>query len=472
MEISEQTTCLDRYFVLFEASLSSKNYKPETLANYRYLLRRFGRLLEAEGITLSTLTPELAVELGRQLPITPKSQIKVPNLARLFVEHLIEIGVATRPPLTPAQAERRELLGNFETYLLPQRGLSPRTIYHVLRFADRFLDHRFCDNMLDLPALNVRDVVAFMEHLLARKRPFRDKTPATHLRSFFQYLFAQGLTTTNLSLCVPGAHKPWGVRLPRYLSPDEVEAVLASVRANPRRGARDYAMLMLMARLGWRAPEVIAIQLDDVDWRAGELLVRGKGQRYDRLPIPPDVGEAIIRYLQQERTSTTTRTLFVTHRAPNRPFKDSQVINDILKEAFAATGVKPPTPYVGSHVLRHSYDRRILEREVINILGEGYLGGRELVFDRPCLLLRYLSFEQIASKVLRFVLPLDRRCEGLVVGALHPVEFEFAHHVKDVGFHHCHALLSWSYLAQSAIGACRSLSASGVKIGATGPGSR
>jgi site-specific recombinase XerD len=108
-----------------------------------------------------------------------------------------------------------------------------------------------------------------------------------------------------------------------------------------------------MARLGLRAPEVIAIQLDDIDWRAGELLVRGKGQRHDRLPIPPDVGEAIIRYLQEERTSTTTRTLFVTHRAPNRPFKNSQVINAILKEAFSATGVKPPTPYVGTHVLRH-----------------------------------------------------------------------------------------------------------------------
>jgi integrase/recombinase XerD len=110
MEISDQTTCLDRYFASFEESLSSRNYKPETLTNYRYLLRRFGRLLEAERIAPSELTPDLAVALGRRLPTTPKSQIKVPNLARLFVAHLIEIGVATRPPLAPAQAERHELL--------------------------------------------------------------------------------------------------------------------------------------------------------------------------------------------------------------------------------------------------------------------------------------------------------------------------------------------------------------------------
>lgn len=354
MDTPDQITCLDPYLASFEESLASKNYKQPTLESYRCLLRRFGRLLETEGVQPSALTPDLAAELGQRLPTAPKGTMKVSNLARRFVEHLIEIGVATRPAITAAQAERTELLAGFETYLIRQRGLRPRSIYHALRFANRFLDHRFGHSMLDLAALKTGDVVAFMQHLLSRKRPFRDKTPATHLRSFFQYLFAQGLTTTNLSLCVPRMHKPWGARLPRYLSPDEVEAVVASVRANPRRGARDYAMLLLMARLGLRAPEVIAIQLDDIDWRAGELLVRGKGQLHDRLPIPPDVGEAIIQYLQEERTSTITRTLFVTHRAPNRPFKNSQVVNHILKEAFAATGVKPPTPYVGSHVLRHS----------------------------------------------------------------------------------------------------------------------
>lgn len=354
MKQSEQRTCLDPFFASFEQSLSSRNYKPATLENYRYLLRRLGHLLDNEGIAPSSLSTELAVELARQLPASSKAQVKVPNLARLLVEHLIEIGVATRAPLTAAQAERQELLRDLETYLERQRGLSPRSVKHVLGFAARFMAHRFGDSMLDLCALRAPDVVAFMEHVVARKTPYRDKTLSSHLRSFFQYLFAQGLTTTNLSLCVPRVHKPWGARLPRYLSPDEVDAMLASVATNPRRGARDYAMLLLMARLGLRAPEVMAIQLDDIDWRASEILVRGKGQRHDRLPIPPDVGEAISRYLRKERSSTTTRTLFVSHRAPNRPFKDSQIINSILREAFAATGVKPPTPYVGSHVLRHS----------------------------------------------------------------------------------------------------------------------
>jgi len=98
---------------------------------------------------------------------------------------------------------------------------------------------------------------------------------------------------------------------------------------------------------------VIAIQLDDIDWRAGQLLIRGKGQRHDHVPITPDVGEALAAYIRHDRISAT-RTLFVTLRAPHGPFKNGAVLNDILKQAFAATGVTPPSPYVGSHVLRHS----------------------------------------------------------------------------------------------------------------------
>jgi site-specific recombinase XerD len=112
-------------------------------------------------------------------------------------------------------------------------------------------------------------------------------------------------------------------------------------------------MVLLLARLGLRAPEVIAIQLDDIDWRTGELTIRGKGQRHDRVPIPPDVGEALANYIRHDRVSTS-RALFVSARAPHGPFKDGQVLNAILKDAFVRCGVKPPCPYVGSHVLRHS----------------------------------------------------------------------------------------------------------------------
>ncbi len=345
-------TCVDQYLDSFAESLAVANYKADTITNYRSIIRRLGQVMDTEGIEPSALTLDQAERLGRMVPRKHGQTVRPHNLARRFAGHLIDIGVVQPAPLTEAQTARAALLASFETYLVNQRGLSQRTIYHTLRFADRFLDYRFGETMINLACLRPTDAIGFIEHVLAGAR--RDKTIATHVRSFLQYLFGCGATPTNLALSVPRTAKRWGARLPRHLSPDGVEAVLACVRDNPRHGARDYAMLLLMARLGLRAVEVMAIQLDDVDWRAGELTVRGKGKLHDRLPITVEVGDALSRYLREERGPATCRTMFVTHRAPHRPFKDSQIVNDILKEALKATGQKPATPYVGSHLLRHS----------------------------------------------------------------------------------------------------------------------
>jgi len=345
-------TCVDPYLDSFAESFAAANYKASTIDHYRYLAGKLGRAMDAAGISPSSLTPDVAAQLVRDQQKKKGARIRAHNLARRFAEHLIDIGVAQPVPLTEAQIARAALLVDFETYLVKQRGLSPRTIPHAVGFARRFLDYRFGEAMIDLGRLRPADAIGFMEHVLASAR--RDKTVATHVRIFLQYLFGCGATATNLALSVPKVAKRWGVRLPRHLSPDGVEAVLACVRDNPRHGARDYAMLLLMARLGLRAVEVIAIQLDDIDWRAGELTVRGKGKLHDRLPITVEVGDALSRYLREERGPATCRTMFVTHRAPHRPFKDSQMVNTILKEALKATGQKPVTPYVGSHLLRHS----------------------------------------------------------------------------------------------------------------------
>lgn len=345
-------TCVDAYLDSFAESFAAANYKAATITNYRSIIRKLGQVMDAEGIEPSALTLDQAERLGRMVRRKHGQTICPHNLARRFAGHLIDIGVAQPVPLTEAQVARAALLGDFETYLAKQRGLSPRTIPHTVGFARRFLDYRFGEAMIDPGRLRPADAVGFIEHVLAGAR--RDKTVATHVRIFLQYLFGRGATATNLALSVPRTAKRWGARLPRHLSPDGVEAVLASVRDNPRHGARDYAMLLLMARLGLRAVEVIAIQLDDIDWRAGEFTVRGKGKLHDRLPITVEVGDALSRYLREERGPATCRTMFVTHRAPHRPFKDSQIVNAILKEALKATGQKPATPYVGSHLLRHS----------------------------------------------------------------------------------------------------------------------
>jgi integrase/recombinase XerD len=253
------------------------------------------------------------------------------------------------------------LKAEYEEYLRFQRGLSERSIYHCWRFADRFIAFRFKGKACDLSKVGAADIVKFLLHIGSRRKPFRDKTPPTHLRNFFQFLFKTGRTKTNVAPSVPRVAHRSPSQLPRYLSPEQVEALLAAVKEDTPLGRRNYAMVVLLARLGLRAREVIDIRIDDIDWRAGELLIRGKGQLHDRLPLPKDVGEAIATYIQQDRQASS-RVLFVRHRAPHEPFADAQVLNSILKNAFRKANLKPPTRYVGSHILRHSLATNMVRR--------------------------------------------------------------------------------------------------------------
>ncbi len=249
----------------------------------------------------------------------------------------------------------------YEDYLRNQRGLSEKSIYDCWRFADRFLNFRFEGRSPDLSKITPADIARFMQHLISRGKPYRDKTPPTHLRNFFQFLFKSGKTNVNLAASVPRIAQRYGSTLPRHLTPEQVETVIGGVKADTALGRRNYAMVLLMARLGLRAAEVVAIQIDDIDWRAGELLIRGKGQLHDRLPLPKEVGESLANYIRQDRV-TTSRVLFVSHRLPHKPFADSQVISEVLKDAFEQTGLNPPTRYVGSHILRHSLATNMIRR--------------------------------------------------------------------------------------------------------------
>ena len=159
-------TCVDSYLDSFAQSFAAANYTAGTIKTYRHLARKLGRLMDTAGIAPSALTPDLADQLARTAARGPNSRIRFHNLARRFAEHLIDIDVAQPVPLTEAQIARAALLEDFEAYLIKQRGLSPRTIYHTLRFANRFLDHRFGTAMIDLSRLRAADAIGFVQHLL------------------------------------------------------------------------------------------------------------------------------------------------------------------------------------------------------------------------------------------------------------------------------------------------------------------
>ncbi len=348
----------------YRAELERLDYSQATIETYLRAVGRLQQLLEVHGVAIGELTPALAAELLQHEATRVGRRPYAIGIGRRFAAYLVARGIA-KPPTAPTARElsRAALQHDYEDYLCRHRGLSKRTIADCWHFADRFLNFRFTEVDVAFSAITAGDITAFLLHLTSRKAPYRDKTPPTHLRNFFQYLFKRGLTPGNLALCVPRVAQPqYDARLPRHLTPEQVETLLAAVRAEELHGRRNYAMVLLQARLGLRAPEVVAMQLDDIDWRAGELLVRGKGKNHGRIPILPEVGEALADYIQHDRPSAASRALFVTGRAPHRPFKDGQVLNTILRAAFDRTGVRPPGPYVGSHVLRHSLATNLVRR--------------------------------------------------------------------------------------------------------------
>jgi len=309
--------------------------------------------MKARHVGLKDLDEERAVELIA--PAEPLSSHSTHHrvIVKRFITFLAPLGVV-KPQLdaTLDDTVRGRLKRDDEAYVRHQRGLSESTIFHRWRVADRCLTCRFGPEVGALAEITATDIGAFLPHLTTRWPPLRDQTLASRLRNFFRDLFQAGKTTANLALGIPSVAQRYGTRLPRHLTPAQVDLLVKAVRTDPASGRRNDARVWLIARLGRRAPEVIALQIDDIDWRSGEILVRGKGQRHDRVPLPPEVGAALAEDIRRDRT-TTSRALFVTQRAPHQAFKDGQVLNTILKNAFTSTGFTPPAPYVGSHLLRH-----------------------------------------------------------------------------------------------------------------------
>ncbi|MGH1467161.1 MAG: tyrosine-type recombinase/integrase [Cognatishimia sp.] len=349
---------------LFVERIQDEGYSKGSIAKYRSNALAFWEALLSAKFSPDDLTDKIMDKLAAPIVEATSAKDKKHCLYRLnrFRDHLIEIAGApprSEPPLdmSPRAALKRE----YETYLRVQRGLSEDTIYHCLRFYDRFLTAKFGAGLGDLNSIKPDDISGFILRLREAQNAPRDKTGPSHLRNLFQFLFWSGKTERNLSNAVPKARHPKPTGIPRYLQPEEVDRLIEVVRDHKKTGRRNYAMLMLIARLGLRAPEVTAIELDDIDWRAGEILIRGKRQLHDRMPMSAEVGEAIVDYIKNERRGPD-RALFVSVKPPFKRFKDAQILRWILRDAYDATGISPPQAYIGTHILRHSLATDMLRK--------------------------------------------------------------------------------------------------------------
>jgi site-specific recombinase XerD len=275
-----------------------------------------------------------------------------PPTLRHFLEHLREkVAIASPAPMVD-ESPLATLHRQYENYLTTERGRSPVTVVGYWRFIRQFLVERFEDAPLYFREVVPKDIAAFVQRHARSGSPKVVQVLVTSLRSFFRFLFRRTLTDIDLAAAVPTVPQWRLAEVPKFLTPAEVEQVLQACRRDTPAARRDHAILLLLARLGLRASEVIALELEDIDWRAGVLKVRGKGGYHDRLPLPADVGEALATYLRQYRPPCTTRRVFLRTKAPLRGFAHLSSISTIVCRALARAGLQPD--FKGSHLLRHS----------------------------------------------------------------------------------------------------------------------
>jgi len=271
---------------------------------------------------------------------------------RQFLSFLREADVIPTlvPEIQDSPVQRIE--DSFAQHLSQERGLSQETLDNYLPIARRFLTERFSDGKLVLRKLCPQDISGFILRYAHKLSPGRAQLMVTALRSFLRFLHQQGEINTDLAAAVPTVSKWRFSEIPKFLKPEETERLLQSCAQNTVIGKRDYAVLLLLSRLGLRAGEIVHMNLDDIHWETGELLVRGKSSREERLPLPHDVGEALAVYLRHGRPRCSCRRVFIRMDAPRQGFSGSAAVCDIVRRALSRAGINPG--FKGAHLLRHT----------------------------------------------------------------------------------------------------------------------
>jgi len=278
------------------------------------------------------------------------------SAAAVVLELLRERGVV---PRSSTEADPRHAVEkDFERYLREERRLSQASLDNTLPFVRRFLSDRFGGGAVALQELHPSDVTRFVLRSIDGMSPSRAKLLVGALRSFFRFVRMRDEIATDLAGAVPTV-ADWRLSsVPKGIDPDDVRRLLRSCDRRTATGRRDYAILLLLARLGLRSGEVASLTLEDIDWEAAEMVIHGKGPRVDRLPLPRDVGAALVAYLCR-RPVCTMREVFVTARAPIQKLARGTV-GYVVERAMARTNLD--APHKGAHVLRHTLAIDMLRR--------------------------------------------------------------------------------------------------------------
>ena len=336
----------------FASRLKSQGYACPSAVSKLRLVSNLSRWLQHHGLGVEALDePRIEAFLLTRGPGCVRRGEA--TTARQLLSHLRASG---RIPLAAPSPQSSNPLApierHYERFLVNERGVSRATVENYLPIIHAFLAERFATGAVALETLTVRDVNHFIVRQSQRLSRSRARLLVTALRSFLRHLHQRADIPADLaSALLPVVS--WRLSdVPKSLAPEQVEAILDSCDPRTAAGRRDRAIVLLLARLGLRAGEVAAMTLDDLDWDAGVVSVSGKDQRREALPLPREVGEALVAYLRDARPQCRTRRVFVRIHAPHVGFAGPVAITNVVHRALTRAGIDPP--FKGAHLLRHS----------------------------------------------------------------------------------------------------------------------
>ncbi len=342
----------------FTTLLSKMSYARSTIRKKLRQVADLSHWLAERRVRVEEVSEERTAEFLAESP-TPRELIKGSQAVfGTLLEYLRQAGLV--PPREPEAPESPLglLLHGFVQYLKRDRGLAGSTIRAYCRNVRLFLVERFGGDPPRLAELSAADVTGFV--LRPAGIPCA-KMRGYALRSFLRFLRQQGEITTDLAGAVPKVSaRCLSASLPGSLESGQVDHVLSCCDRSTAAGLRDYTILLLLARLGLRAGELVSMELSDLDWRAGVLTVRGKGSRLDRLPIPQDVGEALATYIRDGRPPSSSPRVFLRLKAPYRGLVRSTTIGAVVRRALLRAGLNPAQK--GAHLLRHTLATEMLRQ--------------------------------------------------------------------------------------------------------------
>ncbi len=354
-----------QHFDSFIADLNKQRYAGDTIRRYLGIIRNFSRWMEQPQLCPAELNDAAIDRYLTTLAQSPKPpsgdrKKEIAGVLHALLRYLRRQGVIAHPELPPLTITQQWVV-KYDAYLDRIAGLAPTTRKKYLYFAGRFLSPICTTEFPDWSSITADRISEFVLQDAAKRRGNGPQSPAAAVRSLLRFLVTEGVIHSGLELALPRIRRWAHKALPQPFSESDRSLILMTANDGTHIGQRNYAILLLLSRLGLRAKEVMCLRLEDIDWRRSTILIRAGKTHCERLlPLDEEIGKALLEYLRNGRPSTDHREIFLTHSAPYQPLRAVSAITNVVKRTIARTSLQLQS--AGAHMFRHSVATELVSR--------------------------------------------------------------------------------------------------------------